>query len=260
MSWHRLRAGGREARWRRRPGPRSAQRAVECAAARATATRGSLLRSALEHRKIILPRCQAPTSTGGSRVRSVCSPPQCRAPLAAATVLGQLQEHARRCKRWAAERGFWRWPPPAAAAALCFPPAARQLRVITCCIHSLLFQHLLLADQPWRRHAARQAAHRATARPAPVRAGAGGDEWRRQWPVEQLLELLSCALALAATCSTFHLSHRLGSSRLAQYVHLPLLRDVWERPTTERPVLEPCFAAGALGACTSRLGQGQACK
>lgn len=32
-----------------------------------------------------------------------------------------------------------------------------------------------------------------------------------------------------------------------EYVHLQLLRSVWERPTTERPVLEPLFAAGFHG-------------
>jgi hypothetical protein len=30
-------------------------------------------------------------------------------------------------------------------------------------------------------------------------------------------------------------------------VHLDLLRSVWERPATERPVLEPLFAAGFHG-------------
>lgn len=32
-----------------------------------------------------------------------------------------------------------------------------------------------------------------------------------------------------------------------RYVHLPLLRHVWEHPSTAKPVLEPCFAAGMHG-------------
>jgi hypothetical protein len=32
-----------------------------------------------------------------------------------------------------------------------------------------------------------------------------------------------------------------------EYVHLPLLRSVWDAPTTEKPVLEPLFAAGFHG-------------
>lgn len=30
-------------------------------------------------------------------------------------------------------------------------------------------------------------------------------------------------------------------------MHLPQLREVWDRPQTDRPVLEPLFAAGCHG-------------